>query len=120
MQHASKFRMHTQHILTEVWDDGLIAGLPKLQHLEVHGLWYHTVAEEKPGLLNKVLEGLTSLHLRVDALHCSDITSPNLRCLTVILNDRRDDRRLQGAGSSILTVPDEAQPEATDSKQGSV
>ena len=60
----------------------------------------HRVAEEKPGLLKKVLDGLTSLHLRASALDCSDIASPNLRCLAIMLDDRL--RRLQGANSSIL------------------
>ena len=65
--------------------DGFSAGLQKLQALEVHG--YFNVEEENPGLLNKVLEGLTSLHLRVFDMRCSDIASPNLRCLTVIMRE---------------------------------
>ena len=84
--------------------DGLIAGLQKLQLLEVQGSWSHSVAEERPGLLNRVLEGLTSLHLRAFALRCSDVASPDLRCLTLILSRDGDELgRLQGAHSSILT-----------------
>ena len=45
----------------------------------------HSVTEQKPGLLNKVLEGVTSLLMRARSMECSDIVSPNLRCLTVII-----------------------------------
>ena len=80
----------------------MTAGLQRLQHLEVHGSSSHSVAEERPGLLNKVLGGLTGLHLRVGSMDCSDIASPNLRCLTVIMHDRYQlGRRLQGAETSI-------------------
>ena len=95
---------------------GLSAGLQKLQHLELHGSLDHSVAEEKPGLLNKVLEGLFSLHLRAAAMRCSDIASPNLRCLTVIMRDRDELGRLPGAVTSMQR-PHKAQPEATDWKR---
>ena len=65
--------------------DGLVAGLQKLRHLEVHGSKRHSLAEQKPGLLNKVLEGVTRLLMRARSVDCSDIASPNLRCLTVII-----------------------------------
>ncbi len=64
---------------------GVGAGLQKLQTLEVHG--NSQVGEDTPGLLNKVLEGLTSLHLRAWNMDCSDVASPTLRCLTVISFD---------------------------------
>ena len=50
--------MQSPHVSTEVWAFGLHAGLPKLQRLELHGPSNHRVAEEKPGLLKKVLDGL--------------------------------------------------------------
>ena len=59
------------------------------------------MAEEKPGLLNKVLEGLTSLYLSASAMRCSDIASPNLRCLTAIINGGHEPGSLQGEDNSI-------------------
>ena len=76
---------------------GQCAGLQKLQNMDIHGTCF-SVGEEKPGLLNKMFEGLTSLHLRATSMPCSDIASPNLRCLTVIMRGLND---LPGAGSSI-------------------
>ena len=52
------------------------------------------LGEEKPGLLNQILEGLTSLVLRGWTMLCSDIASPTLRCLTVLTLSTR---RLPGA-----------------------
>ena len=94
----------------------MVTGLRKLQHVEVHGSLDHIVAEEKPGLLNKVLEGLTSLHLRALSMQCSDIASPNLCYLTVI---KLDSGRLPGANPFIHT-PGEAQPDGTGHDRGSV
>lgn len=68
------------------------AGLRRLQTLEVGGLL--TLGEERPGLLNEMLEGISSLHLRGQLLLCSDITSPSLRCLTLLFPMAG----LQGAG----------------------
>lgn len=42
------------------------------------------MGEERSGLLNNMLEGITSLNLRGHGMFCSDIASPSLRCLTVI------------------------------------
>ena len=50
-------------------------------------------------MLNKVLEGLTSLHLRALSMQCSVIASPNLCCLTVI---KLDSGRLPGANPSSV------------------
>ena len=78
---------------------GFSAGLQKLQTLEVLGR--SDVGEEKPGLLNKILKGLTSLHMRASSLRCSDIASPNLRCLSVIKLSKFDRGSLPGADSSM-------------------
>ena len=64
---------------------GITAGLRKLQSLEM--LHASCLGEEKPGLLRRLLEGISSLHLRLEGrgpMRCGDIASPNLRCLTVL------------------------------------
>lgn len=44
------------------------------------------VGEERPGVLNRLLAGITALHLRGQTMACADVESPALRALTVIFH----------------------------------
>ena len=72
------------------------------------------MGEEKPGLLNSILEGLTSLHLRGWSMLCSDIASPNLRCLTVIILDRSEHGLLPGMDGSMHGAQQRQQADPID------
>lgn len=69
------------------------AGLRNLQDLNICGAV--AFAEEKPGILNRMLEGIISLHLTGLDMCYSDIESTSLRYLTALLHTSR----LPGADS---------------------
>ena len=76
-----------QYVVTSTTMFCASAGLQNVQDLRLCG--QVAFAEEKQGILNTVLEGVTSLHLAGSDMRCSDIASPSLRYLTALLHTRR-------------------------------
>ena len=75
------------------------AGLRKLRDLKLCGKV--DLGEKSQGVLNKMLEGVTSLHLRGSEMHCSDVASPTLHCLTAIVHASR----LPGGEGFLIAAP---------------
>ena len=87
---------------------GSCAGLCKLQDFTLLGDVFY--AEEKQGVLYKMLKGVSSLHIKGFGMRCDDIASPSLRNLTALVHTCRlpGADRFSAFGSQLSPVPSAA------------